>query len=92
VDNDMSAKAEESPLLKSVTRKRLVKADCEDLAYDLVIYKVWKSVMCAVIKCSHELCVKVVRNPFTNLNPIYRGTHSDRHSIYGRMTVQHGTN
>jgi hypothetical protein len=45
VGNDMSAEAEESPSLRSITRKRLVKADCEDLAYDLVICKVWESAM-----------------------------------------------
>jgi hypothetical protein len=38
---DKSTEAKESPLLKSVTGKRLVKADCESLACVVVICKVW---------------------------------------------------
>jgi hypothetical protein len=40
--NDVSTEAEESPLLRSVTGKRLAKADCEGLACAVVIYKVWR--------------------------------------------------
>jgi hypothetical protein len=45
VDNDVSTGAEESPLLRSVTRKRLAKADCEGLVCTLVICKVWRLAM-----------------------------------------------
>jgi hypothetical protein len=37
--------AEESPLLRTVTKQRLVKADSEDLAYALVICKGCRSVI-----------------------------------------------
>jgi hypothetical protein len=39
--NDVSTEAEESPLLRSVTRKRLDNADWEDLVWAVVICKVW---------------------------------------------------
>jgi hypothetical protein len=39
VSSDVSTEAEESPLLRSVTGERLVKADCEGLACGAVILK-----------------------------------------------------
>jgi hypothetical protein len=53
--NDVSTEAEESPLLRSVTRKRLGKADWEDLVCALVILKrVEQRSRCA---CGSESCV-----------------------------------
>jgi hypothetical protein len=43
--NDVSTEAEESQLLRPVTGKRLMKAEWEDLACDLVICKVWRLAM-----------------------------------------------
>jgi hypothetical protein len=64
--NDVSTEAEESSLLRPVTRKRLVKADWEDLACALVICKV----------CSLASRVsKWPTNRVTNANPLYRHLH-----------------
>jgi hypothetical protein len=41
-DNDVSTESEESPLLRSVTGKRLIKADCEGSVCAVVICKVWR--------------------------------------------------
>jgi hypothetical protein len=43
--NDVITEAEESPWLRSVTRKRLVKADGEDLACAVVNCKAWRQVL-----------------------------------------------
>jgi hypothetical protein len=45
--NEVSAEAEESPLLESVTKERLVKTqqDGKDLACAVVICKVWRLAM-----------------------------------------------
>jgi hypothetical protein len=43
--HDVDTEAEDSPLLRFVTRKRLVKADWEGLACILVICKVWRLAM-----------------------------------------------
>jgi hypothetical protein len=40
--NDVRTEAEEPSLLRSVTGKRLVKAEWEGLACDIVICKVWR--------------------------------------------------
>jgi hypothetical protein len=52
----MTTEAEESPFLKFVTRKVLVKAAREDLACALVIAKCVDSDS-AVIACSSKSCV-----------------------------------
>jgi hypothetical protein len=53
--NDVNTEAEEFPLLRSVTGKRLVKAGWEGVVYAVVIYKLWRlaiaSQFLVVIKC-----------------------------------------
>jgi hypothetical protein len=43
--NDVSTETKDTPLLRSVTRKRLVKADYEDLACAVVICKACRLAM-----------------------------------------------
>jgi hypothetical protein len=43
VKKDFGGAVEESPLLRSVTGKRQVKANWKDLACAVVIYKAWRS-------------------------------------------------
>jgi hypothetical protein len=51
----MSTEAEKSPLLRSVIRKRPVKAVREDLACAIVICKLVEISDSAIIVCSYEL-------------------------------------
>jgi hypothetical protein len=54
--------AEESPLLTSVIRKRLLKTmrAGEDLLFAVAICKLWRLAVALLINCSSESCVQVV--------------------------------
>jgi hypothetical protein len=58
----LSPEVEEKTVLGAVTMQLLVKTYGleKDLAYALVICKVWRSAMAFVIKCNYELYVNVV--------------------------------
>jgi hypothetical protein len=67
--NDVSAEAEDSPLLRSVTGKRLMKADLEDLAFVVVIYKAWRLaiVLYLLVGTICKWSINLISNP----NPVY---------------------
>jgi hypothetical protein len=69
--NDVSTEAKESPLLGTVTRKRLVKADWEDLACALVICEVCRSAVALLVLVVPSCVYKWSINPFTNPNTVY---------------------
>jgi hypothetical protein len=56
-EQEVSWEAEERPLLRTVTRKRLVKADWEDLAFVLVICKMWSLAICYIYLYLQDVCI-----------------------------------
>jgi hypothetical protein len=70
----VSAKAEKSPLLEAVTRKRMLKTlqTGDDLMFAAVIYKAWRLAVLVQLLVAPNRVHDWFINPFANPNPVYR--------------------
>jgi hypothetical protein len=84
--NDVSTEAEESPLLRPVTRKRLVKADWEDVACALVICGVWRLAIALLLFI--VMTWKQSINLFTNPYPVCSHTYTWQYNDFGKTCIR----